>query len=227
MELANTKVHDISISKGDPFFNAVRDGKIPETPPFIYNHPQYYRFAVNMFGKEVDSYDGRSYCTERGMWAVVAHSWVSMLAKWIDGRSVLELMSGTGWLGKALQKNGVNVHCTDNMSWFKGGRHSIPPIIDMEEIEAEAAAIKYVDEYDIFMCSWPYMDLSISYAVRHLVGKPFIYIGESMGGCCATDEFFRMFHESWEAPVKNFFSWDGMNDDVHVGVIMFEKAEVY
>jgi hypothetical protein len=65
---------------------------------------------------------------------------------------------------------------------------------------------------------WPnYNNTWAERALNLYKGDTVIYIGESQGGCCATDEFFRTLYSEWdqtdEVPIPQ---WDGMHDHMSV-----------
>jgi len=136
------------------------------------------------------------------------------LASWIGGRAVLEIMSGPGWLAKALHESGVQIGATDNGSW--NARHSLAsilfPVMQMDCTEAVRTIAA-----DVLLVSWPpYGNDAICHAAE-LWGKdrPIIYIGEGCGGCNAPDEFFSRF--SYERSDIPLFSWPGLHDDIYIG----------
>jgi hypothetical protein len=148
-----------------------------------------------------------------GMWAIVDKVWTKALAHWIGNRKVLEIMSGAGWLAKALKEYGVNIVATDNFSWQ--ARDTV--VYPVEDLEAAEAVKKYIDA-DVLLVSWP------SYKSRTIAGacnvwgceRPIIYIGELQGGCTASDSFFKFFEETEpnDIPLR---SWYGMHDTILIG----------
>lgn len=124
-------------------------------------------------------------------YSLVSKSWVRPLAQFIGSRRVLEIMSGTGALAKALQDEGADVTATDDYSWkatFAGQWTKV------EKRNALRAISKYGRETDFILMSWPYLDDTALKALERMRKvKPncrLIYIGEPKGGCNANDAFF-------------------------------------
>ena len=188
------------------FLSCVERGEIPDESPDgldTYGH-------ITM--PYVSYSEARSVCTKHGMWAIVTKALARHLASWIGDRTVLEIMSGPGWLAKALHESGVQIGATDNGSW--NTRHSLAPILfpvmQMDCVEAVRTIAA-----DVLLVSWPpYDDDAICHAAE-LWGKPIIYIGEDYGGCNAPDEFFNRF--SCERSDIPLFSWPGLHDGIYIG----------
>jgi len=207
-------------TKDDLFFRAIEAGEIPEEKPWIYDDGSCKRVAL--FGEYKNEIHGRDYCTARGMWACVYKSWVTKLAQWIDGRSVLEIMGGYGWLSKALRREGVEILCTDDGSWGKRRHFDGQPVTEIMELDAVGAVTEAAQLYDIVLCSWPHKSSAAFIdACKLIPGKTFIYIGEDDKGCCAAPEFFKLFvaDPRKDQPVTDLFTWDLVYDSVKVGRI--------
>ena len=67
------------------FIEYLDKGEIPPGPPIIRR-------------KDLEDFQARTHCTERGMWALVYKDFARELAAWIGDRKVLEVMAGRGWL---------------------------------------------------------------------------------------------------------------------------------
>jgi hypothetical protein len=163
----------------------------------------------------IEGYHVKDKLRRLGMFAIVDKYWTKQLANWIDGRRCLEIMSGWGWLAKALSEHGVNIVATDDYSW--GHYEMIQQVHPIEQLDACEAVEKYNDA-EVLLCSWPYMDNDFTAACR-LWGsnRPIIYIGEGYGGCTANDEFYEGFQELNE-PVKiDLLSWNHIHDRVQIG----------
>jgi len=158
-----------------------------------------------------------------GMYAHVNWQWVRPLAKWLGERRVLEVMAGAGWLAKALRECGISVVATDDFSW--GEKKGWQLQTEVEQLEASAAILKYGEECDILLISWPWMDADAYNALTkwnevHPDGL-IIYIGEYGGGCTADDDFhdhFEMVNDSGFGEVQAIYRhWDGMHDRIYLG----------
>lgn len=168
---------------------------------------------------------------------IIERSWVSPLSKIIGNRKVLEVMAGSGALSLALEKEGVDIISTDNMTWYnkydkwnlEDSYHYIEFMNSIEAVE------KYGKECEFLLMSWPYMDDTAYMTIKKYreinPNGHFIYIGEEYGGCTANDEFFD-YMENFEESVlfrtenaysnemneirENYKSWYGIYDHVNI-----------
>lgn len=162
----------------------------------------------------LDHYRYRDEAIKRGMWAIVTQSWVTNMADWIDNRSVLEVMSGRGWLAKALSEQGVTITATDDFSWKINGHK---PVFNVIKQNAWEAAKQSQD--DLLLMSWPPYDDNTATRVIEAWGpdRPIIYIGEGEGGCNADDEFFRLFKSDLRQPDLWLPRWPHIHDYIQIG----------
>lgn len=121
------------------------------------------------------------------------------IAKFLNDKKVLEVLSGCGFLAKELKIRGVNIIATDDFSWHDDGwiDWTKDNIICLDACEAIE---KYKDWADIIIMAWPpYEDnndigskvlkLCIQYNI------PLLYQGEWDGGNCASEEFFNLIYK--------------------------------
>ena len=140
----------------------------------------------------------------------------------VDGRKVLEIMSGRGWLAKALRHHGVDLIATDNHSshgqWRgHGNNKKVPALTDIMAKECSQAIKSYGKHMDILLCSWPPMDSSMTKATRRWgTEKPIIYIGESDWGCNADGTFWCWFDGEPDEEII-IPQWDGLHDQLYIG----------
>jgi 2-polyprenyl-3-methyl-5-hydroxy-6-metoxy-1,4-benzoquinol methylase len=178
----------------------------------------YPQTMVNSFNK----YELRGKFIKQIGFSLLALDWIIPLSKWIGERKCLEVMAGTGSLSYALKEQGVNIIATDNFSW--DGQNNWNETnnywTEIENIDAVEATRKYGKDVDIIIMSWAYMDdtaYRILQAMREV--NPdciMIFIGESCGGCTASDEFFESIIEvedqEFIEAVKNYKRWFGIYD---------------
>jgi len=149
-----------------------------------------------------------------GVFALIDKIWIKQLADWIGKRSCLEVMSGIGWLAKALFENNIDIIATDNNSWKYCNNKLVHPI---EIIEGIHAVKKYGHKREILIISWPYFEDNYIIDICKLWGnKPIIYIGEDKFGCCACAEFF----DHWKITEDIYFPMAqlfGIHDNVYIG----------
>lgn len=170
------------------------------------------------FGK----YDLRDKFIKQMGFSLLSLDWIIPLSKWIGNRKCLEIMSGTGSLSYALKQQGIGIKATDDFSWDGQNNWNDQKNYwtEIENIDAVEAVKKYGKDIDIVVMSWPYMD-DVAYRVLKTMRKVnpkclMIYIGESLGGCTASDEFFdsiievedKVFNET----IKNYKRWWGIYD---------------
>jgi hypothetical protein len=196
----------------DDFKEYLKRCEIPPEPPK----------GSSPFGNTWDHADismwvGRDDIISRGMWAIVDKIWTKKLAKWIGGRTCLEVMAGAGWLAKALSEYGIDIIATDNGAW--DARHSKMVIVHpIEKLNGIEATHKYCDR-DILIISWPpYGDMDICHICEQWMDKLIIYIGEDDGGCNAPEEFWQRFNTIKPQPRIPLMAWSGIRDSVYIGI---------
>jgi hypothetical protein len=139
--------------------------------------------------------------------------WLNPLADRLQGRKVLEIMSGPGHLGAELSARGVDIICTDDYSWYTmHGRVLDYPVQMLSDIDA----IEKYRHSDVLLCSWPpYQGEEFTEACRAWgPKKDIVFIGEGERGCTADDSFFDGFRSDECIPMT---SWDGIHDNVEIG----------
>ena len=138
---------------------------------------------------------------------------------WLDGRKVLEVMSGIGCLAYALQEFGVDIKATDTYDDEYLFNYK-EPWVNIEQIGCIEAVEKYGADYDILLCSWP----RGYYPMVELIDKMrevnpdmiMVYIGEGHGGCCADYTFFNYAKLVDELPPIKLKSYAGINDTIMI-----------
>jgi len=148
-----------------------------------------------------------------GMWSLVDSKWTGDLAGWIGERKCLEVMSGAGWLAKALSEHGVRVIATDfDASGRWGGQSKVHPV---ELLDALTAISRYPD-VEVLLVSWPPYNNPVIEQVAKKWGakRPIAYIGEACGGCTATEVFCKHFSVSEKLTIPR---WPRIHDEVMLG----------
>lgn len=162
--------------------------------------------------------EARDYCVKRGMWAIVTRNLAIALAEIVNGRSILEIMAGAGWLARALADEGIQITATDDGSWNE--RHSkMQQIYPVAPLDAASAVRELGTQHDILLVSWPpYGDEAICKALAYWEPeKLLIYIGEGDGGCNAPECFWNGFFEDRTIDAPLIASWWGLHDRVYIG----------
>lgn len=180
--------------------------------------PEVYPPEVSMPSPFLDYY--RSAFIQLMGYSLVCRSWVRPLAQFIGSRKVLEIMSGTGALAKALEDEGVDIIATDDFSWkatFAGQWTKV------EKRSALSAVKKYGRSVDFIIMSWPYLDdMALKSLEKMRSINPdcrLIYIGEPKGGCNANDGFFSRavldeYDRALEPVRQEYPCWHSFNDTV-------------
>lgn len=126
------------------------------------------------------------------------------LASNLQGKKVLEIFAGNGFLAAHLAKRGIDIISTSLLSSMDAHEKGIyHPII---EKDAVAAVKDHGSDRDVLLMCWP-TTTPQAFKAAHLWGnRPIYYIGEftdyekgQLGGC-ATDEFHACFQIDKELP---------------------------
>ena len=206
----------------DDYVAHVEKGEIPPGPPVWLTLDGYGQGANCMTYYATTAtcmtyYAARATCIKHGMWSVVDLRWTKVLAEWIGDRKVLEIMSGPGWLAKALQIHGVDIIATDNGSWSETHSQALP-LYTVLSMDAKEAVEKLGPEADVLLVSWPPSgEIDVCRALEEWGDKPVIYIGEGRDGCGPPGEFWDRFKEMEDVPEFPLMSWDGIHDYVQIG----------
>ena len=207
------------------FVDNVKNGVLSDHAPYVYEMVDY-----NSFERPNDplaSSQARGECCKRGMWAVVDKHWTKELAKWINGRKCLEVMSGAGWLAKALDFHKIDIIATDDYLWKNGRHKDMKVVYPVEELDGLEAVKKYSDR-DVLIVSWPPYESDAIISICNEWGndKPIVYIGEDYEGCCATDLFFKNFKRSEEQTNIKIPQWWGLHDQLIIGYWIKNRTTV-
>ncbi len=198
LEIAKEDTYSTDLDRFGPldcqFLRQIEGGDIPNCEPVSLN-----------------SFYSRTFCTKRGMWAIVTAGWTTALADWIGGRTAIEIMAGRGWLTRALSEHGVNIIATDDYSW-DDTHDATEPVCKVEQMDAEEVALTHLDR-EVLICSWPHSTEPFQKICRLWLseGKSVVYIGEDNGGCCVREDFeLRLERLEIDMP-----QWEGMHDCVY------------
>jgi len=149
-------------------------------------------------------------CSEvPGNWWKPNKAFVDELAQFLQGKRVLEIFAGNGYLAGHLHARGIDITATTQFTGHDGHEYGLyHPVVEMEACEA---VVRHQDSHDVLLVCWPTTTPAALLAAA-LWGrdKDIVYIGEvtdyskhQLGGC-ATDEFFE--HVSFE---REFTSYKG------------------
>lgn len=132
---------------------------------------------------------------------------IEALAKFLEGKKVLEIGSGFGYLGRLMQDRGVQYTTLDDYRTSYGthdGFNKLRNLYSHSHIRQPARAmLRRIHRYDVIVLSWPDYCKNLAYDIARKLrpGQIMIYQGE-LYGCTANDRF----HEYLEG-MRSFW-WD-------------------
>lgn len=120
---------------------------------------------------------------------------VKELAAYLEGRKVLEIFAGNGYLAGYLAARGIDVTATTIFSSHDA--HGKGLYYPVQSLSASDAVREFGASHDVLLVCWPTATPAVlSAALQWGAEKPIVFIGEitdyttGMLGGCATDEFF-------------------------------------
>jgi len=122
------------------------------------------------------------------MYGYVSTPWIQEVAKYLHGRSVLELMAGHGYLSAGLRaiNSDQTIIAVDNEDWRNqpDPTHA-KPVTDIEVLDALAAVNKYDQAVEVIVISWApdtdETDWQILEQLRNNFAGEILVIGEYQG----------------------------------------------
>lgn len=126
-----------------------------------------------------------------GMWSYVNAPFAKALSEYLDGKPVLEIMAGNGYISKGLRNNNSSqkIYTTDSQAWVNENETGKHPVTDIEKLDAIEAIKKYGDQVDYVIMSWAPDKQETDWEVLQLLRQDYpdvklLVIGEKDG---ATD----------------------------------------
>ena len=158
-----------------------------------------------------------------GYWIINQQN-VTNLKEFIGNSKVLEVMGGTGYVGKILSNKGIDIISTDNNEWAD---HFDTIYKRDESIDCISAVKKYGKECDVLLMSWVPFGSSIGADTMQLYHEinpngAIIWIGEPEGGACGSDEDFEVMDSiGRNEELEKFFNYsfeqfNGMHDEAFI-----------
>jgi predicted O-methyltransferase YrrM len=126
-------------------------------------------------------------------YAIVTQESLENLSRFLSGKSVLEVGSGTGFLSAALAEKGIEVTAVDTGSLDnKRQRQDY-----RRDVTADALSL-LPGSYDVVLMMWPTYRSSFAERVADSMrtGQVLVFQGEGWSGNAATDEFFKKVNSS-------------------------------
>ncbi|AYG47718.1 hypothetical protein DV532_25850 (plasmid) [Pseudomonas sp. Leaf58] len=132
---------------------------------------------------------------------------IDSLARFFEGKRVLECYAGRGHLSALLQQQGINIKPT-SLQMGHDQTAELGYVTEVEILSVLEAVNKYRDWMDVLLVAWPISDESLYRVLPELpAGCPIVFIGEVtdytlqpfpfLGGC-ASDRFFDAVQEQPE-----------------------------
>jgi hypothetical protein len=129
---------------------------------------------------------------------------IDSLAKFLEGKKVLECYAGRGHLSALLQRKGIDIKPT-SLQMGHDCSADMGHVTEVEVCSVMEAVQRYRHWMQVLLVTWPIADDSLFRVLPHLPkGCPIIFIGEVtdyarkpfpfLGGC-ATDQFFEAVRE--------------------------------
>lgn len=159
------------------------------------------------------TFSARDKLVKQYAWAVPSDEALARIAKLSP---IIEVGAGAGYWAALLQRHGAIVEAFDGeppKSGENGWGHTVA-YFDVQQ--GDHTALVGSAHKTLFLC-WPPMTSMALDCLTAFEGKTVVYIGESGGGCTATDEF----HEKLEAEFErveqiDIPQWYGLHD--YVGI---------
>ena len=130
---------------------------------------------------------------------------------------IIEIGAGTGYWAYLISEFGGDIVAFDNYQRNKKWKKAFNIEYFTEKwFDVKYGTEKEIDNYPNHTLFLSWVEYCSEYGLNCLKkykGEYFIYIGEGIGGCCATDEFFEYLHKHFKK-IKSpkILSWYGIND---------------
>lgn len=149
-----------------------------------------YEYGIDNIGIRL-----RDKYIQRFAYPIITAELVGELAKQCEGKRVIDIGAGSGYLAYQLHMRGVNIKPIDDRSFLRDFESFCP----LEIEHANFLDVDY-DNYDVVIVSWP--DYNSNHAAQLLAKlsdkHTVIYCGEWMGGCTADMDFFNTLNVQFE-----------------------------
>lgn len=127
-------------------------------------------------------------------WPIISPGDLDWMVTMLDGRSVVDIGAGTGYIAWQLAQLGVDVLAYDIAP---KGNHWAAPVQYHPVLEGGPEKVSGQSQRALLL-SWPPYATDMAFrALSTYEGDTVIYIGESEGGCTADDDFFALLDKEW------------------------------
>lgn len=131
------------------------------------------------------------------------------LVNYLQGKKVLEVGAGTGYLANKLADCGIDIVATDIATSTDSNNYNFGVISDSVVHAKGSDAI--TSDFDVVIMSWPCYDTDFATSVANALkpGQTLLYQGEGIGGCTADNSFFDIvFGDNWQRDFKTSQSFN-------------------
>ena len=211
-----------------------RDFKEHETDWYLERVPDsFYKEAPDttcrlheisdVVSNEISMYSFHSNGIDHGFYCKPSWDWINPLAKYLNGKKVLDVMAGNGLISLCLKHRGVDIDACDRATG-KNNKYTTfrawdYPIMPGEDYIIGQAVNEII--YDTLLLIWPEYDGDGSDKIicdNFLVTNPngeIIFIGENEGGCTGSKDFFEAYElEYFEDIGQHYISSWGIYDGI-------------
>ena len=132
------------------------------------------------FSVDFHPYLLRSEVAARWSWFVITQEWLDSMGRLLEGKQVLEVCAGKGWLKPLMEARGVGWTCTDAKLGSTRFDRERPWVIR----KRATAAVKEIPHDVVFGAWFPYTS-QLDYRIAR-TGVPMVVVGE-FRGCTGSD----------------------------------------
>lgn len=176
---------------------------------------EYYKAYVEAEKDDRRWRDHRSRLVTKYSWAIPSDDAIRVLAK---HSPIVEVGAGAGYWAKLTAEAGGNVRAFDSSPAWLGRNGYVDPESRWFPVQrAQANVTARFPHRTLFLCWPPYNTGMAEEALRAYRGNTVVYVGESVGGCTATDAFHEQLDESFnEVDRVDIPRWFGIHDRMTV-----------
>lgn len=214
------------------YMKLIQTGYLKPKSGFLYkNKVEIYKNYEETLSISLD-YDNRWFVNpfdahfftifqDAGLYGLITEDFINNLAEYLEGKRVLEVMAGKGYISLGLKNKGIDVIATDDKSW---GIPTDENSIEIEELDGLLAVKKYGKDIDYVIMSWSPLNNPIDYEVlielRKINPEAIIIVIGELNGCTGSDEFRKNIEfvedDSFYKVSNSYESWGMIRDRVYL-----------
>jgi hypothetical protein len=200
LKLTENKTHQVAAAE---FIKTIEDIDFVK-----FSFDQWMKFLANIDTKNRDL---RELFVRKFAWAMPNRRVLNAIAKYCQGKTVLEVNAGNGLWSYLLKMLDVNIKVTDIKPWEK-------TYTEIETMDGVNSVRTYPT--DVLITIWPpFQCEQIAQTLQQFKGDTLIYLGEDRQGCTGSQEFFDELESNWELKEQiKMRNWRGLFDAMYVYV---------